>query len=142
MDVRCGSMRGRAAGFSILEAVAAIVLLGIAVPPILSFLLEGARGGIFPERQTISYFLAMERMEEIIADRHSSSRGYSYLIPAHYPDESLTDGYVRMVAFSEVSPADLATPQSGSGYLKITVTVTHAAPAGSYRLTSIVCNLS
>jgi hypothetical protein len=142
MDVRRKPMGGRTAGFSIIEAVAAIVLLGIAVPPILAFLLQGARGGIFPERQTTSYFLAMEKMEEIIADRHSSSRGYSYLTAAHYPDENLADGYVRTVAFSEVSPVDLTAPQTGSGYLKITVTVTHAAPAGSYRISYLVCNLS
>jgi Tfp pilus assembly protein PilV len=132
--------RGR--GVTLLETVFAVLLLGISVPPILGFFAQGTLSSIAPERQTAAYFLAMERLEEIIADRHSSTRGYSYLAAAHYLAESLSGGFTRTVAFDEVSSADLTTHQAGSGYLLITVNVQYTAPAGSYRLSYLACDRS
>jgi Tfp pilus assembly protein PilV len=142
MDRRSPSAPRRARGATLLEAVFAVLLLGISVPPILGFFRQGTLSSIAPERQTAAYFLAMERMEEIIADRHSSTRGYSYLTAAHYPAESLAGGFTRTAAFNEVSSADLTTHQSGTGYLLITVTVQYSAPAGSYAISSLVCDRS
>ena len=127
---------------TVLELVAAIVILGIAVTPVLTYFFETCKKSVLPERHTKAYFLAIEKMEEIIADRHSSLRGYSYLDTANYPDESLSGGYSRSVTFTEVSSTDLSTEQSGSGYKKISVTVSYSPPAGSYTLSYVVCDLS
>jgi prepilin-type N-terminal cleavage/methylation domain-containing protein len=135
-------IRGKGAGFTLIEVVAAVVLLGIAVPPILAFLAQSGVKGVFPERQTAAYFLAVEKLETIIADRHSPNRGYAYLTTANYPAETLSDGYTRTVAFQEVAPTSLASAQSGSGYLRITVTVSYANPTGSYRISYVVCNIT
>lgn len=142
MEPRSPSPVRRARGATLLETVFAVLILGISMPPILGFFRQGTLSSIAPERQTAAYFLAMERMEEIIADRHSSTRGFSYLTAAHYPAESLAGGFTRAATFDDVSPADLTTHQSGSGYRLITVTVQYSAPAGSYALASLVCDRS
>ncbi len=134
-------MRDGRAGFTLIEVVAALVVLGIAVPPVLAFLAQSGVKGVFPERQTAAYFLAIEKLETIIADRHSPTRGYAYLTAANYPEEALADGFTRTVAFQEVAPTNLSTVQPGSGYLRITVTVSYSNPAGSYRISYLVCTL-
>lgn len=137
--------RGLAAaakGMTLIELVAAIVVLGLIVPPVLMFFAETTKHSLQFERQTLAYFLAVEKMEMVMADRHAVDRGYDYLSPANYPSETLSNGFVRTVGFQEVSPGDLSAGQSGSGYLKITVTVTYRNPDGNFNLYSLVCDLS
>ena len=131
---------GREPGVTILEALLAVTLLGICVPPVLRFFTQAAADSIAPERQTAAYFLAVEGMEEVLADRHSPGRGYAYLRPDHYPRASLEGGYTRTVELTEVSPEDLQTPRAGSGCLLVTVTVDCASPAVSHRVSCLVCD--
>lgn len=131
-------------GFTIIELVVAIVVLGIAVPPLLAFFAQTGEASVRSERETTAYFLAMEKIEEVVADRHASGRGYAYLDAANYPSENPVSGfasYQRSVAFEEVDPSDLETAQSGSGYMKATVTVSYSGPSGSYALSCVFCNL-
>lgn len=69
-------------------------------------------------------WLAVEKLEDVIADRHSATRGYSYLISGNYAVEWTVTGFPafgRSVAFVQTA-ADLSTP--GAGYKRCTVTVT------------------
>ncbi len=127
---------------TILELVAAIVLLGITVPPVLHFFAESLQKSLRPERQTQASFLAAEKMEEIVADRHSTDRGYEYLKNAHYPEEELENGFSRTVSCTEVSSSDLSTSDDGSGYLKVVVTVQPGDETGGAQLTHLFCDLS
>ncbi|MCI0650602.1 MAG: hypothetical protein L0Z55_01825 [Planctomycetes bacterium] len=122
----------------------AIVILAIALPPLLFAFSEGARDAVLAEKQTISAFLAQQKLEEIVADRHAAGRGYGYLASANYAAESPVAGFAsfsRSVSFSEVQAADLATAQSGSGYKKAVVTVDYTGPTGSYVLTCVFCDI-
>lgn len=128
-------------GFTLIELVAAVVLLGIAVPPVLAFLAQSGVKGVFPERQTAAYFLAIEKLEEVIADRHSPNRGFGHLTAANYPAETLPDGFTRRVDFLEVRPGNFARAQTGSGCLRISVTVSYGNPAGSCRIAYVACDI-
>ena len=120
-------MRGRNAdhhrGFTLIEAVAVIVVLSIAFPPMLWAIRRAHEARVLPARLATARWLAAEKLEDIIADRHSLTRGYTWLTAAHYPAEaSITGfpGFTRSVALAETGP-DLVT--SGTGYMRATVTV-------------------
>ncbi len=130
-------------GFTLPEVVMAIVVLGIALPPILFSLGKGARDAVYFEHHGIASALAQEKMEALVADRHSSNRGYPYLTNANYAAENPVSGfagYLRSVSITEVAASDLSTASAGSGYKKVVVTVTYSNPTGSETLTCVLCN--
>ena len=116
----------RRTGFTLIETVAAIVILAVAVPPMLWAVTEAQRQRINPLLASRARWLTVEKLEDIVADRHSSTRGYSYLISANYAAENPVPGYAgftRTVAFLETK-ADLATTAPPPlGYMTVTVTV-------------------
>lgn len=132
-------------GFTLVEAIIAVVVLSIAMPPMLWALREAHASRIAPTRASTARWLAAEKLEDIIADRHSATRGYAYLLPANYPVEPAVTGFPafsRAVTLTETGP-DLVS--AGSGYKKITVTITWAvagAPAQSLSLSAVVTDYS
>lgn len=124
-------------GFTLIEAVTALVILGVAVPPMLWSLRHAQThraGGVLASR---ALWLATEKLEDIIADRHSSTRGYSYLVAANYPAESSITGFpgfTRSVSFSETG---VSLSGAGSGYMRITVTVGYTDASGTARSFSL-----
>ena len=109
--------------FTLVEGIVSIVILGTATPAILWAVRQAHRDRVGPVQASRARWLATEKLEDIIADRHSSTRGYTYLNSGNYAAESSITGYAgftRSVAFVETGP-DLIT--SGSGYMKATVTV-------------------
>jgi hypothetical protein len=107
----------------LIEAIACVVMLTIAIPPMLWAVRQAHVQRVNPVMASKARWLATEKLEDVIADRNSSTRGYDYLTTGNYPSESsITDftGFARMVAFSETGP-DLAS--AGSGYMTVTVTV-------------------
>lgn len=124
-------------GFTIIEAVAAVVLIGVALPPMLWALRQEHRNRVRPVLTAEAGWLAVERLEDIIADRHSTTRGYAYVVAANYPAEIPVagfPGFSRAVAISETGP-DLVS--AGTGYKKATVTVTWTDGTGTSRTTSL-----
>ena len=111
-------------GFTLVETIAALVILAIAVPPMMFALRQATVDRIDPIRFSQARWLATERLEDLIADRHSTTRGYDYLSESHYPFEpALTSNpaFARRVHITETGP-DLRTP--GDGYKTATVTLT------------------
>jgi prepilin-type N-terminal cleavage/methylation domain-containing protein len=109
--------------FTLIETIAAIVILSIAVPAMLWSLREAHAQRVNPVMASTARWLAVEKIEDIIADRHSTTRGWDYLIGANYPSEipiSGFTGYLRMVQFSETA-VDLVS--AGTGYMKVTVVI-------------------
>jgi hypothetical protein len=124
--------RGRG-GFTLVEAVAVIVVLSIAFPPMLISIRQAHISRVTPARFTIARWLAAERLEDIIADRHSLTRGYGYVQDSNYPAEATISGYAgfgRSVSITTTGP-DLVS--AGTGYKKVTVTVTFTDGGGTAR---------
>jgi prepilin-type N-terminal cleavage/methylation domain-containing protein len=128
--------------FTLTESIVALVILGISVPPMLWAIRQQHRDRVSPVMASRARWLATEKLEDIIADRHSTTRGYTYLASANYPAESPVTGYTgfgRTVTFTETG-ADLST--AGTGYKRATVTVTWNDPAGVPRTLSIAAILT
>lgn len=119
------SIRPASRAFTLIELIAAIVVIAIAVPPMVLALRSAHVNRIDPVLASRARWLVTEKLEDVIADRHSSTRGYDYVIDANYSDESPGDidgfpGFARSVAVVETA-ADLTT--TGEGYKTVTVEV-------------------
>jgi hypothetical protein len=112
-----------------METVSAIVILAVALPPMLWAVTQAQRQRMNPLLASKARWLAVEKLEDVIADRHAAPRGYSYLIVGNYPAENFGDitGYPafrRSVAFPAETKADLATTAPAPlGYQVVIVTV-------------------
>jgi hypothetical protein len=118
---------------TLVEAIACVVILAVAVPPMLLALRAGSLRRVAPIQAGIARWLIQERLEDIIADRHSTARGFPFLIPANYPDEPAIPGFPgfsRATSIADTGP-DLAS--AGTGYKRLTVTVTWTDPTGQAR---------
>lgn len=129
----------RSTGFTLVELIAAIVLLAIAVPPMIWATRQSQHQSVDPVLASRARWIATEKIEDIIADRYSSTRGYGYLTSSNYLDEpagSITDygGFARRVSLLETT-ADLVTP--GSGYMTVTVHLSWTGAAGQPRQMSL-----
>jgi len=114
-------------GLSLVEVVMAIVILGLAVPPLLFQLSVGAeqQGAVLIQQNLTQ--LAGERLWEVFADHADPTRGYGYIVSASYPMETAPRGlagYARQTTIREVSPTDHVTPQPGSGIKRFQIVVT------------------
>jgi len=118
------------AGFTLIETIAAIIILAVAVPPMLWAVTESQRQRMNPMMASKARWLAVERIEDVIADRHSSTaKGYNWVVNLNdYVVENPGDitgypGFSRSVALLETQ-ADLSTTAPPPlGYLTVTVTV-------------------
>ncbi|MBT8486812.1 MAG: type II secretion system protein [Phycisphaerales bacterium] len=122
-------------GFTLIETVASLVILAIAVPPMVWAIREAHTQRVNPVMASRARWLAMEKIEDVIADRHSSTRGWSYLIPANYVAESPVTGWTgfdRTVTLTEYQ-ADLATTDTDGGYMVVDVAVSWDDAKGTAR---------
>lgn len=123
--MRRGRAGGRAAGgFTLIEALIAIVVLSVAIPPMVLALRDATGRRADAILATRAQWLASEKLEDVLADRHSATRGYAYVASGNYGAEAAVSGFAnfaRSVAVSETA-ADLVT--SGTGFKRVTVTVT------------------
>lgn len=109
--------------FTLIEGIMAIVILATSTPAILWAVREAHLDRVSPIMASRARWLATEKLEDIIADRHSSTRGYAYLANGNYAAEATVPGYTtfsRSVAFVETG-VDLTS--AGTGYKKATVTI-------------------
>jgi len=113
----------RRPGFTLIETIASVVVLALAVPPMLWAIREVHIQRIDPILTSRARWLAVEKIEDVIADRHSTTRGYTYLAAVNYTAETpiATDtAYNRTVTLTETQ-ADLVT--AGTGYMTAKITV-------------------
>src|SRR6185295_7755854 len=102
--------RGRR-GFTLVECVAAVVIVATAVPPMLWAVRTSSNRRVNTVLASRARWLAAEKLEDIIADRHSTTRGYTYLLSSNYPAESSVSGFTqfsRSVTLAETA-ADLTS---------------------------------
>lgn len=125
------SARRRARAFTLIEAIAAIVLLSVAVPSMTWGVRDAVIRRTDPIKLTKARWLLAERMEQIIADRHSTSRGYDYCVTAAYPAEGSVSGFT---GFSRsVSINAINTTVGTTGWKMVTVSVTYVDGVGVAR---------
>ncbi len=127
----------RTHGFTLIETIAAVVILALAIPPMLWAVREAHIQRVNPMLASKARWLATEKLEDIIADRHSTTRGWAYLIAANYPAEPTITGYPgfsRTVTLTETL-ADLSTP--GDGYMTIEVQVQWTDATATVRTWSV-----
>lgn len=131
-------------GFTLIETIIAIVILAIAIPPMVWAVSRSHEQRVTPVQASTARWLAAEKLEQIIADRHAPTRGYAYVADSSYPNEPSIagfPGFSRSVAVNETGP-DLAT--AGTGYKRVTVTVSFADGAAkpqSYALATVLTEL-
>lgn len=126
-------------GFTLLEAIAVIVLLGIVGAGILLYF-TSMKYSANPVIRTQAIELAQEKMERILADKKNSARGFSWIQNSNYPAENPVSGFSpsfnRSVDVFCVLEADLNTSNgtmpncSTTGYHAKKVTVTVTEPGG------------
>lgn len=116
----------RPRAFTLMETVAAIGVLAIAVPSLMFAIREAETQRVNPVLASRARWLAAEKLEDVIADRHSTTRGWTYLVAGNYPAENPVSGFPgfgRTVTLTEYR-ADLTTVDSSGGYMVADVAVT------------------
>ncbi len=124
-------------GFTLVESIAAVVMLAVALPPMLWAVRQAHIHRVNPTMASTARWLATEKIEDVIADTHSSTRGYTYVLNANYPAEANVAGFTafsRTVAVTETA-ANLVS--AGTGYKRIVVTVSWADATTTSRSLSI-----
>lgn len=140
MALDAGTMRCRrpAPGFTLIEVMIAIVVMAIAVPPMFWALRQANVQRVDPINLSRARWLASEKLEDILADSKSTTRGYSYLANSNYAAESPISGFAgftRTVSITE-SGADLVSG-SGTGYKSVVVTVGFVDGKGTSRTLAV-----
>jgi prepilin-type N-terminal cleavage/methylation domain-containing protein len=123
--------KGRRA-FTLIEAITAVVILSIAMPAMLWSIRDSVRRRADPVFLSRARWLAAEKLEDCIADSHSPTRGYSYLVSGNYAAETPVTGFTgfnRSVAIVETAPKFIA----GTGWKTVTVTVSYTDGRGVAR---------
>ena len=109
-------------GMTLIEVIMIVVVIAIAVPSLLalmsSTLFNSKESAILSQ----AAIFAQEKMEEIIADKKSSTRGFDYVTTeGRYPSDSPASGFTRTVV---VQSAGLI--HNGIPYGQVDVTVSHS----------------
>ncbi len=129
----CRSRHARR-GLTLIEAIAAIVILAVGLPAVLWGIRDAARIRVDSVLVTRARWLAAERLEDILADRHSPARGYAYVVNANYPAETTVSGFTGMSRTTAI--VETGGPPSfaaGTGYKTATVTVAFTGSSGASR---------
>ncbi len=125
---RAPVQRRVARGFSLVDTIVAIVVLALVVPgtvvAISDASVQRASGIAFSRAR----WLATEKIEDIIADRASGTRGYTYVVAANYGAESSVTGFAGFTRSVSITETGASLSGAGTGYKTVTVTVAWTDP--------------
>lgn len=142
-------------GFSLLDSLLGLALLGAGFVGILYAFQGSSRSSLLADQSIIASNLARETMERIIAQRDCNLGGCGYASTLTSINTSQTYNQNPVSGFSnyaitatalEVNPDsdgvtdDFLDAQLGSGYARITVTVTWSSGANSLSLVSLIAS--
>lgn len=128
--------------FTLIEAIGAIVLLSVAVPALFWAIRDAQTRRADPAALATAHWLAVERLETVIADRYAPSRGYAFVSASNYPDEAAVAGFpafARSVTVTETGP-NLSGP--GAGFKTVRVRVTYAGTHNAARSVELAAVLT
>jgi type II secretory pathway pseudopilin PulG len=115
--------RRLSSAFTLIEAIIAIVILSVAMPPMLWAIRDSQTSRVSPILTSRARWLATEKLEDVIADRHSTTRGYSYVVSGNYAAEPTITGFPGFSRSVAITESGAAFVTGGTGYKLITVTV-------------------
>lgn len=119
---RLKKWHGDQRGYSIIEVITVILFIGMALPSLVLFFSHAVVASAEEEIQSKALMLCEQKMEEILADKMSPSRGYSWITtPNRYASETISGGFTRTVAV--VTTGKIYNSVS---YAEITITVSHS----------------
>jgi Tfp pilus assembly protein PilV len=141
-------------GFTLIEATLALGVLAVGLMGLLYVFEDATVSSLLTDQTYIASNLAQEIAETIIANRDSNLAGGGYTstlssIQANSYNASPVSGftgYNRTVTAVEVAPGSTAGPtnftvaQPGSGYARVTITVSWNGGANSFVLYTVIAN--
>lgn len=128
-------------GFTLIDAIAAIVIVSVAVPSLTWAIRDAQRARTSPVMLTRAHWLASERLDEVVADRHSPTSGYSYITTGNYPTQSPVPGFPGFVRTTSITETGPTLSGAGSGYKIVTVSVSCSlagGPAAAIQLSTVL----
>lgn len=101
--MKAGGREGKKTGFTLIELVIVILMVGIFLPAMFQTMQTGIiqDSEIYLGQQQL--FLAEASMEEVTADRNSPSRGFPYLSSGNYGSSTGIPGFTRQVQVSNTT---------------------------------------
>ena len=115
-------------GFTLIEVLITIVLLSIITSGIMTMFSTFTQNNADPSVMTQATALAQEKLDQVIADKQNSARGFNYVTNVNYPAENPVAGFAgfsRSVNVIYVNSGALNTAVAGpTNYKNVTVTVT------------------
>lgn len=126
--MRARGMNIHRRGFSLIEAVVVLVVLAVAVPASMIAIRDASVRRSGAALAARARCLAVEKIEDVIADRHSTTRGWSYLVNSNYPAESAISGFAGFSRSVSVAETGAGLSGSGTGYKTVTVTIAWTDP--------------
>lgn len=115
-------------GFTLIEAIVAIVIVATALPASLIFIMDAQTRRAGPILAGRARWLAGEKLEDVIADRHSATRGWSYVASNNYPSEATIAGFPGFSRSVGIVETGASLVGGGTGYRTVTVTVSWTDP--------------
>jgi Tfp pilus assembly protein PilV len=112
-------------GTTIIEIAICMMILGVALPPLVTAFADAARQSAQPVGSTIASLLAIEKMEQIVARRYQGTDGYDNVTTVNFPNETPVTGFAgfnRSVTVNYVT-SNIAASGSDVGYKLVRITV-------------------
>ncbi|MBI4238246.1 MAG: hypothetical protein HY696_07515 [Deltaproteobacteria bacterium] len=132
--------RNRAGGFTFIDTILMMVILGVGLTGMMSFFVSSNRQALDADQTVQASVLAQEKLDQIIANK--IALGYNAIVAANYPVENLGApfaGLTRTTTITEVSPNDLSTASPGSGLKRVNIVVSWGVNANqAVQLTTMV----
>lgn len=127
---------------TLVECIAAVVILALAAPPLLLAARTAAHAQADPVLMSTARWLATEKLEDVIADRHSSTRGFDWVSGAHYLNEAPVAGFPAFSRSVSVESTGVNLVSAGSAAKVVTVTVSWQDSRGRNQNLSVATALT
>ena len=132
-------------GFTLIEAIVAVIIIGVSMPAMLWALGQANLDRVSPVQASTARWLAMEKLEDVLADRADPARGYDYILSTNYPAESSVSGYTSFSRSVTITLTDTSFNAGGTGTKVITVSVSwvhHDGQTHTVSLSSAVTDMT
>lgn len=130
-------------GFTLIEVLLTVVIISVGLFGLMSLYHNSMHQVMEGDVNLMAAYLARERMEQLISDK--VNYGYAYVVNDNYDTSSAVSVgnhfFTRSLNIYEVAGSDLLTPEDGSGFKRIDMTVSWGLAAGqSIAMPTLITN--